>query len=113
MLDLRLIREKPEFVKAEIEKLNTTAPIDEILDLDTRRRAALTEVEQLKAQRNESSKLVNRTIDAEERNRLIAEMRTLGDQIDKLDADAKAIDESFNDLLLVVPNLPLPEVPVG
>jgi seryl-tRNA synthetase len=113
MLDLRVIRENPDHVKAEMVKLNTTAPIDEILDLDNRRRAALTEVEQLKAQRNEGSKLVNNTKDAEERKRLIVEMRTLGDQIDKLDADAKAIDDALNELLLTVPNLPLPEVPVG
>jgi seryl-tRNA synthetase len=113
MLDLRVIRENPDHVKAEMVKLNTTAPIDEILDLDNRRRAALTEVEQLKAQRNEGSKLVNKTKDAEERQQLIAEMRTLGDQIDKLDADAKAIDDALNELLLTVPNLPLPEVPVG
>jgi seryl-tRNA synthetase len=113
MLDLRLIRENPDQVKQEIAKLNTTAPIDEILDLDNRRRTALTEVEQLKARRNEGSKLVNKTKEAEERNRLIAEMRELGDQIDRLDTDAKAIDESLHELLLTVPNLPLPEVPVG
>ncbi len=113
MLDLRLIRENPDRVKQEIAKLYTTAPIDEILDLDNRRRTALTDVEQLKAQRNEGSKLVNKLKDPEERNQLITKMRELGDQIDQLDVEAKAIDDSLNALLLTVPNLPLPEVPVG
>jgi seryl-tRNA synthetase len=113
MLDLRLIREDPEGVKAAIATLYTTAPIDEILELDNQRRAKLTEVEQLKAQRNEGSKLVNKTKDSGERKRLIEEMRTLGDQIAELDAQAKTIESSLNELLLNVPNLPLPEVPVG
>ena len=47
MLDLRLIRERPEFVKEQIAKLHTTAPIDEIVELDERRRALLTEVEKI------------------------------------------------------------------
>jgi seryl-tRNA synthetase len=113
MLDLKLIREEPERVKAAIATLYTEAPIDEIIALDNRRRAKLTEVEQLKAQRNEGSKLVNKTRDPEERQRLIDEMRALGDQIDELDAETRAIDAALNDLLLTVPNLPLPEVPIG
>ncbi|NIQ81082.1 MAG: serine--tRNA ligase, partial [Anaerolineae bacterium] len=44
MLDLTLIREHPDFVKAEIAKLNTEAPIDEIVELDQQRRSLLTEV---------------------------------------------------------------------
>ncbi|MFL5761793.1 MAG: serine--tRNA ligase [Thermomicrobiales bacterium] len=113
MLDLRRIRENPEHVKQEIAKLYTTAPIDDIVELDNRRRAVLTEVEALKAQRNEGSKLVNKTKEADERQRLIGEMRELGDRIDQLDADAKSVDEALTELLLTVPNLPLPEVPVG
>jgi seryl-tRNA synthetase len=113
MLDIRLIREKPEEVKAAIATLNTTAPIDEILELDSRRRAVLTQVEQLKAERNQGSKAVGRTKDPDERTRLIADMRGLGDQIDALDAESREIDETLRDLLLRVPNLPLPEVPVG
>jgi seryl-tRNA synthetase len=113
MLDLKLIRENPEYVKAAIATLNTTAPIDEIVDLDWRRRAALTEVEALKAERNEGSKLVNRTKDAGERAALIAKMRALGDSISTLDDQAKQLDSDLNRLMLVVPNLPLPEVPVG
>ncbi|CAA9527413.1 MAG: Seryl-tRNA synthetase [uncultured Thermomicrobiales bacterium] len=113
MLDLRLIREQPQRVKSALVALNTDAPIDEILALDTRRRALLTEVEALKAERNEGSKLVNRTKDAAARQPLIDNLRGLGDQIAHLDQQAKAADTRLAELLLTVPNLPAPEVPVG
>ena len=67
MLDLRLIRENPERVKAAVATTYTEAPIDEILALDERRRALLTEVEALKAELNAGSKQVGRTKDPEER----------------------------------------------
>ncbi|MEA2528484.1 MAG: seryl-tRNA synthetase [Thermomicrobiales bacterium] len=113
MLDIRLIRENPEEVKAAIARLHTTAPIDEIVALDAQRRALLTEVEALKAERNEGSKAVSRARDPEQRQQLIENLRTMGDTIDQLDAKSKAIDEQLRDLLLSVPNLPLPDVPDG
>ena len=58
MLDINLIREKPEWVKEQIAKLNDSAPIDEIVADDARRREILQEVEELRRQRNESSKQI-------------------------------------------------------
>lgn len=58
MLDINLIREKPDWVKAQIARLNDSAPIDDILAADERRRAILLEVEELRRQRNESSKQI-------------------------------------------------------
>ncbi|MFZ0548070.1 MAG: serine--tRNA ligase [Candidatus Promineifilaceae bacterium] len=60
MLDINLIREKPEWVKEQIARLNDTAPIDEILAADERRREIIGEVEELRRQRNESSKQIGR-----------------------------------------------------
>jgi seryl-tRNA synthetase len=113
MLDLRLIREQPEQVKTAIASLFTEAPIDEIIAADEQRRSVLTEVEQLKAQRNEGSKLVSKAKDPTERQRLIAEMRALGDRIDTLDNEVRDIDDTLLRLQYLVPNLPFPEVPVG
>jgi seryl-tRNA synthetase len=113
MLDLRLIREQPDFVKAEIAKLNTTAPIDEILALDERRRAMLTEVETLKAQLNAGSRETGKKAAGEERDAHIAAMRALGDDIAQLDAAADEVQRELNAILLTVPNLPSPETPVG
>lgn len=58
MLDINLIREKPEWVKQQVANRNDSAPIDEILVDDGRRREILQEVEELRRQRNESSKQI-------------------------------------------------------
>jgi seryl-tRNA synthetase len=113
MLDLRLIREHPEQVKRGIARLHTEAPIDEILELDERRRALLTEVEDLKAERNIGSRMISQLDSGEERAARIAGMRTLGDRIQALDQEVAGIDEELNALLLQVPNLPDPDVPDG
>lgn len=113
MLDLRLIRENPDFVKAEIAKLNTTAPIDEILSLDERRRSMLTEVETLKARLNTGSRETGRKAAGEERDAHIAAMRALGDEIAQIAARAGEVERELNSLMLIVPNLPSPEAPVG
>jgi seryl-tRNA synthetase len=113
MLDLRLIRENPDHVKAAIATTYTEAPIDEILALDSRRRALLTEVELLKAELNRGSKAVGRAKDPTERQTLIASMRELGDRIGALDAEVAGVDERLHGLMLQVPNLPLPHVPVA
>ncbi len=59
MLDITLIREKPDWVKEQLRHLNdddAVARVDAILDLDQRRRALLTEVEAIKAGRNKLNK---------------------------------------------------------
>ena len=113
MLDIRLIREEPEVVRQKLATKNVDAPIDEILSLDEQRRATINEVEALKNQRNEGSKLVGRTKDADERNRLIAEMKGLGDRISELDDVLRDVDAKLRDILLGIPNLPDADVPVG
>ncbi len=113
MLDLRLIRDQTDMVREALAKLNTTAPIDEILNLDARRRELLTEAEQLKARRNMGSKQISRTPAGPERDQLIAEMRELGDRIQELEALITETDAALTGLLLEVPNLPEPDVPVG
>ena len=78
MIDLKLIREKPDSVREAIATLQLTAPIDEILALDEERRALVHEVEQLKARRNQVSKEIGRLHGAPEAEcelrRLVAEI---------------------------------------
>jgi seryl-tRNA synthetase len=113
MLDMRLIREDTDRIKAALRDLNATAPIDEILKLDARRRSILGDVEQMKARRNEGTRKVSKTTDPVERQALIERMRALGDDIAGLDEDLRKVEANLDRLLLLVPNLPLPEVPVG
>lgn len=113
MLDIRVIRDEPERIRQLVATKNVDAPIDEILQLDELRRKHIGEVESLKAQRNEGSKLVGRTRDADERKTLIAQMKDLGDQITAIDECVRSTDEQLRDLLLGIPNIPDPDVPVG
>ena len=113
MIDIRIIRERPDEVKHALDLLNTSAPIDRIIELDAERRRLVTEVDQLKATRNEGSKAVSRAKDPDERNGLIAEMKQVSDAITVMDAQITDVDREFNDLMLQVPNMPMPEVPVG
>ncbi|MCJ7666803.1 MAG: serine--tRNA ligase, partial [Anaerolineae bacterium] len=111
MLDLKYIREHPKEVKEALIKRNEIAPIEEILELDERRRTLLADAQGLKHQRNTTSKEISRM--KEKDQVLIEEMRRLGDEIKALDQEVKSIEEELNRLLLQLPNLPHPSVPVG
>lgn len=111
MLDLKYIREHPDEVKEALIKRNEIAPIEEILELDERRRTLLADAQGLKHQRNTTSKEISRM--KEKDQVLIEEMRRLGDEIKALDQEVKSIEEELNRLLLQLPNLPHPSVPVG
>ena len=113
MLDIALIRENPERVRELCHQKNVDAPVDAILELDERRRHLIGEVELIKAHRNTGSKAIGQTRDATERQRLIAEMSGLGDQIGALDDQLRQVESELHDLMLGVPNLPDPDVPIG
>jgi seryl-tRNA synthetase len=113
MLDINLIREKPNLVRSALADLNAEAPIDQILELDERRRALLTDVEALRAERNAVSKEIGRMKDTNARQAQIERMRTVGDHIKELEGSLKKVESSLQEALLWVPNLPHPSVPVG
>ncbi len=113
MIDIRLIREQPEMVRHGIARLHADAPIDEIIELDGKRRDLLSQVEELKATRNAGSKEISKLPAGEVRDQRIGEMRSLGDEIQALDARVAEVEERLNNLLLEVPNLPDPGVPDG
>ena len=116
MLDLALIREHPDLVKEALLKLNADAPIDEILELDRRRRDLLQEVEALRAERNAGSKQIGtlmregRRADAEA---LKGRMTQVGARITQLDEHLRQVETDLAERQLWVPNLPHPSVPVG
>ena len=111
MLDQKYIREHPDEVREGLVKLNTTAPIDEILALDVRRRELLAQSDELKHRRNVVSEQIGRM--KEKDHGLIEEMREAGTQIKTLDAELGRVETELDLLLLLVPNMPDPSVPVG
>src|SRR6266404_4300940 len=113
MLDIRLIRERADFVKQELAKVGVDdAQVDALLEADRLRRAKITEVESLKAQRGSASKEIAKLPEAERGGR-VAEMRALGERISALEVELAAAEAEFEGRMLEVPNLPHPDVPVG
>src|SRR5262249_14459979 len=114
MLDIRLIRNDPETVRAALARRGETTALEALLQADEERRRLLTEVEELKHQRNVVSEEINQIKrgggDASER---IAAMRGVSDRIKSLDEAVKSADERLEQMLLALPNLPFPEVPDG
>jgi len=88
--------------------------LDQLAELDRRRRDTLTRVESLKAKRNSATEEVARRKKAKQpADDLMAELRHSGEEVKQLDAEVREIDAALDQLLLTVPNLPLPEVPDG
>ncbi len=116
MLDIRLIREKPDFVR---ERLATrggdeAARIDELLKVDAERRKAETELQRLQSERNRLSKEIGaRKSRGEATKELEGEVRKLGDATVDLNQRTAGSDEQQRNLLLEIPNLPHESVPLG
>ena len=117
MLDIRRLRSEPDTVRSAVARRATEGlvdALDEILMLDGRRRVALSEVNDLKAQRNEVSKEVGRIKrDGGEADQMIVEMREVGTRISEIDEEVARAEERIQELMLLTPNLPLDEVPSG
>jgi seryl-tRNA synthetase len=105
MLDLKFIRENPEIVRQAITNRHDKAPLDEILQIDAIRRQKMTEMEDLRRNRKQSSR--ERQADAAE------EGRALRTKIKDIEEELKNLDTKLTDLLLQMPNIPSPQVPVG
>jgi seryl-tRNA synthetase len=111
LLSIDLIRQNPDAVRDALVKRGEEAPLETILSLDVQRRAHLTEVETLKANRNQVSKELGRM--SERPAHLVDEMRQAGARIRALEERVKDVEASLYEELLKLPNLPLPDVPPG
>ncbi len=114
MHDLSYFRANLDRIAGRLATRGFDLNVEEFRELDPRRRAVVTESEQLKAQRNsesaEISKLRNQGVDTAEQQ---LKVREIGDRITGLDEQVKALDDEFRELLAGIPNLPHESVPVG
>jgi len=113
MLDIRKIRQDPALVREALRRLHAEAPIDEILELDSRRREILQELEGLRHERKTSSEHIGRMKDAAERQPLIEAVREVNSRIEALETDLRSVDERLETAMYLVPNLPHASVPEG
>lgn len=130
MLDINIIRQRPEWVKEQLSKRGDVPPIDQLLTLDGRRKELLLEVEALRGERNVASKMIGRIVeqlkqaqkagDAEAVARLEGESAeakarptAIGEQLLALEENLRQTEEAIAQLQLWVPNLPHASTPVG
>ncbi|MBQ1220045.1 MAG: serine--tRNA ligase [Peptococcaceae bacterium] len=114
MLDIKFVRSNPEDVVAGMKKRGMDLDLAPFLALDEKRRALLTEVEQLKNTRNTVSKEIGKMKKAgENADALVAEMSKVGEDIKALDQQVSEIDAQMNEIILSIPNIPHDSLPEG
>lgn len=106
MLDIKFIRDNAALVKENSRNRLADVDIDELLELDQRRREMEARIEELRAERNAASK--TKPMPEE-----IERMRATGNEIKKLEEEITPIDQKYRELLLKVPNLTHPDVKVS
>ena len=111
MLSIEQIRKDPEHVRQALLKRGQEVDMDQLLELDGRRRQAAQRGDELRARRNEASDQISRM--KEKPQQLIQELRQVGDDIKALEQEEEAVEANINDLLMQLPNLPQEGVPPG
>jgi len=112
MIDLKLIREDPEGVRAALKRRGGDPPIDDVIDLDARRRAAQARLDELRAEQKRAGKDVA-SLKGKEKKELLARLKDLSDEITGLETEQNQSAAELNRLLLEIPNLPHESVPEG
>lgn len=112
MLDINFIRANAEKVQQGANNKRFDVDIAHLLKLDDQRRALIQENESVRARRNEVAAAIPKAT-ADTRPALVEEGRELKDRLAALDDELAAVKTEYDQLMLMVPNVPLPEVPIG
>ena len=112
MLDMDFIVENPEVVKRAIEAKGVDLDLDRVLELHGDVKSLLGQVEELRHERNVLSKQTAKA-DDNERAKLIEQSREIGGKLKELEPALREQQERLDELLLLVPNIPNPDEPVG
>lgn len=112
MLDIKFIRDNPDKVKKALHDRNANVDIANLLELDEKRRAAIKEGSDLRARHNQLTEKIPH-LEGDERKEMIKQSRLLKEEITESESRLKVIDADFDSLLYKIPNIPLPDVPIG
>jgi seryl-tRNA synthetase len=112
MIDLQDLRKQPDAYKDAVKKKRVNVDIDVFLTLDEERRELLPVVEEMRATQNRANKAIV-GLKGKEKERAIAEMRKTADDLKKKEQKLAHVEEQWNRMQLLLPSIPLPQVPVG
>ena len=114
MIDPKILREKREVIFEGLKERGTEINLEKLFSADEKRRALIQESEKMKSERNELSNEIARLkklgTDAGDK---ISHLRDLGKAIEGLEQELRAVEKEWEDILLVIPNIPHETVPVG
>ncbi|MFR6023547.1 MAG: serine--tRNA ligase [Oscillospiraceae bacterium] len=124
MLDIKFVRENPELVKENIKKKfqDEKLPlVDEVVELDAKQRAAITEASELRAQRNALSKQVGALMGQAKKDpsklaeaeAIKAQVKAQADRLAELEAQEAELEEKVRAIMLRIPQMIDPSVPIG
>lgn len=119
MLDMKFVRENPELVKENIKKKfqDEKLPlVDQVIELDERRRAAMTKADELRANRNKLSKEIGALMGQGKKEEGMALRKKVADQakeLEELTKEANELNEQVTKIMMTIPNIIDPSVPIG
>jgi len=114
MLDIKILRENPQEIEAQLKTKDPTVSLQKILTLDEEIRTLKMESEQLKSERNHHAKEIGeRKRKGEDVSELLGAMEGVGDKISKMDHELSQLEEALKFELGCLPNLPSPEAKVS
>ncbi|MBD3299257.1 MAG: serine--tRNA ligase [candidate division Zixibacteria bacterium] len=114
MLDLKFIRDNVEAVRQGTVNKNEEDRLDDLLQLDDKRRSIIADVEKLKHEKNVASQNIARAKKAgEDAADAIAAMREVSNRVQSLDTELREVETQMRELQLRIPNIPHPDVPIG
>ncbi len=114
MLDIKEIRNNFEEVSKRVNSRGEDFKLERVLELDESRREIIAKVEELKHLRNTTSKKVPiLKKEGKDIQPIIKEMKSVGEDIKRMDEDLRSIENEIEEILLVTPNIPDLDVPIG
>ncbi len=113
MLDIKFIRENKDIITSAIQKKHVKFDVEELIKADDTRKALLASVEKKRAEQNATNNKVANAKSTEERNQIIAEMKSLKADMEQEETKLKEVMKEWQALMLRVPNIPDMSVPDG
>ena len=114
MIDLKLLKEQPEVIRAAIKNRGADIDLTGIIELDKKRRAIITELQDLRKERNVlSEKVGTLKRQGKETTKFMQKARAIADRIKNVEKEQKEIEIRFRELIQWLPNIPHKSVPVG
>ncbi|HOS88105.1 MAG TPA: serine--tRNA ligase [Candidatus Pacearchaeota archaeon] len=113
MLDIKFIRDNPDVVKEAVRKKGIDFDVDKLLKVDQERRRLIQSIENLRKIKNQANKEIQNAKDEVHRLMIITQMQELDRNSDNEEKQLKEVEQEYEQLMLLVPNIPDESVPEG